>query len=324
MTRMTKVANPDSFFAGRVYIVTGGSRGLGLVLARALCAQGARVAVCARDSLEVQRAQEDLEGRGGDVYATIADVGDPAEAAAFVREVATHFGDIHGVINNAGVIQVGPYETMDDVDFETSLRTHFWAPFYMVREALPYLKRHPNVARVANISSIGGKVSAPHLLPYCVGKHALVGFTQGLRSELAQHGIVVTSVVPGLMRTGSPRQVLVKGDKAREYAWFAVADSLPLLSMDAERAARAILRSVKRGEAETILTVPAWVAVKFNGIFPELTGWFLKRMAKMLPVAPDPSDHSQTRGADIDSPVKGTRWTRLSDEAALRNNEIVH
>ena len=174
--------------AGKTFLITGGSRGLGIVLSRQLAAKGANVAICARDTREVQLAREDLAGRSGEVFAVVADVTDHAEAAGFVREAYAHFGAIHGVINNAGVIQVGPFENMVEEDFELSLRTHFWAPYYMITEALPYLRARGSDARILNISSIGGRISPPHLLPYSVGKFALAALSQGLRSEL-RYGI---------------------------------------------------------------------------------------------------------------------------------------
>src|SRR5204863_2590958 len=111
--------------------------------------------------------------------------------------------------------------------------------------------------RIVNISSIGGKVSVPHLLPYSASKFALVGLSEGLRAELAKDGIVVTTVCPGLMRTGSPRNAQFKGQHRAEYAWFTLSDSMPFFSQSAERAARQILSACRHGEAEVVLSLPA-------------------------------------------------------------------
>src|SRR6185503_4123757 len=110
--------------------------------------------------------------------------------------------------------------------------------------------------RIVNITSIGGKISVPHLLPYSASKFALVGLSEGLRAELAKDGIVVTTICPGLMRTGSPRNATFKGQHRAEYAWFSIGDSLPVTAMSADRAARQILTACKRGEAEVVLSVP--------------------------------------------------------------------
>jgi NAD(P)-dependent dehydrogenase (short-subunit alcohol dehydrogenase family) len=308
---------------GKTFLITGGSRGLGLIMARQLVADGARVAVCARDTRELKLARADLEGRGGDVFAVVADAGEEAEAVGFVREAYAHFGAIHGLINNAGVTQVGPFPNTRADDYELSLRTHFWAPFFMITETLPYLKARGSDARILNVCSIGGKLAKPHMIPYSVGKFALAALSEGLRAELAPLGIAVTSAYPGLMRTGSVRQALVKGDKPREFAWFAVAEAMPLLSMDAERAARRILLAMRRGESEITLTAPAWIAGRAHALFPEMTAWISGKIASLMPTS-DPFDASTVRGADLPTPDFPSRWARVTEKAARRNNELVH
>lgn len=92
--------------------------------------------------------------------------------------------------------------------------------------------------RIVNITSIGGKVGMPHLLPYTCAKFATVGLSEGLRAELGREGIRVTTIVPGLMRTGSHLKAMFRGQHEQEFTWFSLGASLPLVSMGAERAAR--------------------------------------------------------------------------------------
>ena len=99
------------------------------------------------------------------------------------------------LINNAGVIRVGPVEEMREEDFEQSLQTHFWGPLYTTLEVLPEMKARGR-GRIVNIASFGGKVAVPHLLPYSVGKFALVGFSDGLRAEVANTGSSSRPCVP--------------------------------------------------------------------------------------------------------------------------------
>src|SRR5205085_12580634 len=132
-----------------------------------------------------------------------------------------------------------------------------------VEAVLPNMRKRRD-GRIVNISSIGGKVSVPHLLPYCAGKFALVGYSEGLRAELSDDGIVVTTVCPWLMRTGSPRNATFNGHHKIEYAWFSIGGSLPLLTLSAECAARKILAACSRGDAEVVLDVPAWLAVRLQ------------------------------------------------------------
>ena len=120
-------------------------------------------------------------------------------------------------------------------------------------------------------------------IKFLVIQAALVGLSEGLRTELIRDGICVTTVCPGLMRTGSPQNAQFKGQQQNEYAWFNISDSLPFLSMNAQRAARQIVRACKQGSAEVILSLPAQLAVKFHGLSPKLTVSILATANQLLP-----------------------------------------
>ena len=173
-----------------------------------------------------------------------------------VAAVNNRFGHIDVLVNNAGVIQVGPIEVMTHEDFELAMQAHFWGPLNTILAVLPSMRQRRQ-GRIVNISSIGGKVSVPHLVPYSASKFALVGLSKGLRAELMKDGIEVTTVCPGLMRTGSPRNADFKGQHRFEYAWFSISDALPLLTVSAENAARQIVHACKRGQAELVISIPA-------------------------------------------------------------------
>ena len=113
----------------KVVLLTGGSRGLGLAMARELAAQGARVALCARDADELERAAEDVAHHGERPLTLSCDVADPERARAVVDHVNQRLGPIDVLINNAGVISVGPMETMTRRDYELNMDVHFWGPF---------------------------------------------------------------------------------------------------------------------------------------------------------------------------------------------------
>jgi len=317
MSRALRRAAYD--FRGKVVLLTGGSRGLGLVMARQLVEQGARLAICARDAEELGRAADDLAGHGERPLAVPCDISNAGQVQAMVQQVNGRFGPIDVLINNAGVISVGPMETMTREDYELAMAVHFWGPYNTVDAVLPQMRQRQQ-GRIVNISSIGGKVAVPHLLPYCASKFALVGFSQGLRAEVARHGIAVTTVCPGLMRTGSPRHGLFKGQNEDEYTWFKVSDSIPLLTTSAERAARRILDGCRRGEAEVVLTLPAQLAILFNQVFPEMSSGLLSLANRLLP-APGGIGTQAREGKDSESSVSS--WAAgLTDRAAERNNEI--
>ena len=303
-------------------LITGGSRGLGLILARKLAHEGARIAICARSPEELERARADLIARGADVLAVPCDVTDRAQVNELVRITQNRFGGIDVLINNAGTIQVGPMDVMRLEEYEEAMRIHFWAPLYTTLAVLPEMKRRGE-GRIVNITSIGGKISVPHLLPYSASKFALVGLSNGLRAELAKYGITVTTVIPGLMRTGSPRNAKFKGKHRAEYAWFAISDSLPVASMSADRAASQIIAAMARGDAETILSLPAVLAVKFYSLFPEATADILATVNRLMPEA-DKTDliKGSAKGKDSQSPLAPSILTVLTERAAQRNNEM--
>jgi NAD(P)-dependent dehydrogenase (short-subunit alcohol dehydrogenase family) len=305
---------------GRAVLITGGSRGLGLLMARQFVEQGARVAICARDGEELDRAAADLTRRGGDVACIPCDVTDRGQVERTVGDVERHFGRIDVLVNNAGTISVGPMEAMNLGDYEESMKTHFWGPLYATLAALPGMKRRRE-GRIVNISSIGGKVAVPHLLPYCAGKFALTGLSEGMRAELKKDNVYVTTVCPGLMRTGSPPNAFFKGQHRVEYTLFKLSDSTPLTAMNAQRAARRIVTACQRGESEVILSVQAKVAAKFHGLFPGVSSELYGVINQMLP-GPGGIGEQRVQGKDSETAVSRSFLTALTDRAAIENNEL--
>jgi NAD(P)-dependent dehydrogenase (short-subunit alcohol dehydrogenase family) len=305
---------------GKVVLITGGSRGLGLLMAREFARHGARLALTARDPDEIEQAVTELQGKGADVLGVPCDVTHRDEVNRMVGSVRHHFGRVDVLVNNAGVIEVGPMEVMTLADYEEAMRTHYWGPLYTTLAVLPEMQQRRD-GRIVNITSIGGKVSVPHLLPYCASKFALVGFSEGLRAELAKDGIRVTTVVPGLMRTGSPRNAAFKGQHRAEYAWFSISDSVPGFSMNAGRAARRVVDACRHGDAEVILSLPAQLAVRFHGVFPGLAADILGAVNRALP-GPGGIGTERALGKDSTSAVSPSLLTALTEKAARENNEL--
>jgi NAD(P)-dependent dehydrogenase (short-subunit alcohol dehydrogenase family) len=306
---------------GRVILITGGSRGLGLAIARRLVAEGARVAICARDRDTLERARQYLTERGGTVVAVAADVTDREAVTRMVHEVRERLGPVDALINNAGTIIVGPVDVMDESDFRSAMDVNFWGPLHAIMAVLPDMRRR-RAGRIVNIASIGGKISVPHLLPYSASKFALVGLSEGLRAELRGDGIEVSTICPGLMRTGSPRHAWFKGRHREEYAWFSISDSLPGMSMDVDRAAHQVVQALRWGRAERVLSVPAKLGATTSALFPGLTADLMALVDRYLPDASPPVARHPVKGKASESEWAPSRLTHLGDRAAERQNQI--
>lgn len=303
----------------KVVLITGGSRGLGLVLARQLAAEGARIAICARSVDQLGQAHVELENLGAEVISLAVDVTEPDQVEAMIQDVISHFGRIDVLINNAGIIQVAPHEALTIADYEKAMKTNFWASLYTMLSVIPHFK-FQGEGRIVNITSIGGKIAVPHLLPYTASKFALVGLSEGLQAELKKDNIHVTTVVPNLMRTGSPRNVDVKGDHEAEYAWFKAAASSSMLSQDVEVSAKSIIRSIKYGDSEAVLSFTAKAATIIQAVAPGWMGTVMRLMNALLP-SNVPDGYNTKKGYESESELSLSWLGNRSDIAAERNNE---
>jgi NAD(P)-dependent dehydrogenase (short-subunit alcohol dehydrogenase family) len=303
----------------KVVLITGGSRGLGLVLAREFGEQGAKLAICARDLSELHRARIELESHGFEVFDAVCDVTKEKDVERLIQDVHTRYGRIDVLVNNAGVIQVGPLGAQTSQDFAEAMAVHFWGPYFTTQAVLPEMKKRGE-GRIVNIASIGGKVAVPHLAPYCASKFALVGLSSAMRAELSKDNIYVTTVCPGLMRTGSHLNAFFKGQNEWEYALFSLMDATPLTSVSAESAARQIVKAARRGDAGAIISVQAQLAAKMNALFPELTAEVLGLINRILP-GTGGIGKEKAKGSESNS-LMPSFITEAIDRAAVRNNEL--
>ena len=305
--------------AGKVVVITGGSRGFGLVLARHLGALGARLVICARSADDLELARQELDSLGIDVMAMTVDVTQNEEVKAMVRDVIGTYGTIDVLINNAGVIQVGPQDLMDIEDYEVAMKTNFWAQLYAIQAVIPHFAEKGG-GRIVNITSIGGKIALPHLLPYTASKSASIGLSEGMHAELKKYNIIVTTVIPNLMRTGSPLNADIKGDYEKEYAWFKHADSNPLLSQDPDTTAKRIIQAIEYGESEVTLTLTGKVATLVKGFAPKWINFLMSIANRLLPEAVT-GDRTSVKGWAAESDLSQGPISRITDKAAARNNE---
>jgi short-subunit dehydrogenase len=312
---------------GEVAVVTGASRGLGLLLARELAGQGCPLVICARDAAELERAADELRAAGAEVTTVACDVTDEATPQLLIDTAVQRYGRLDILVSNAGVIQVGPVQAAQIGHYEMAMNTMALAPARLALTALPVMRRQGH-GRIVTIGSIGGKISVPHLLPYSTAKFAAVGFSEGLRAELGRGPVTVTTVVPGLMRTGSHLQARFTGQPSKEFTWFSLGASLPLVSMDAERAARQIIAAVRQRRAEIILTPAGQLVSRAAGIVPGLTTEILHLVQRLALPAPSGEPGAavadEAQGHEL-RPAMGKktfdRLTTLGQAAASRFNE---
>ncbi len=268
--KLARSASREFDLDGKVVLITGGSRGLGLALAKEFGRHGSRLALCARDAGDLQEACSGLEREG--IYAEpfACDITKELEIAPLVARVIERFGRIDVLVNDAGLIKVGPLQSFEHSDFEEAMDLMFWAPLNLTFSVLPHMKQQ-GAGQIVNITSVGGRVSVPHLLPYCCAKFAFVGFSTGLSTELASKGIHVLTVVPGLMRTGSYLNARFTGSTRQEFAWFGLLGNLPGFSVAAGYAASCIRQAVERQRRMCTISLPAKLLIASEAVLPETT-----------------------------------------------------
>ena len=287
-----------SFYRDKIALITGGSRGLGLEIARNICACGGKVALLARDADELGRAKNELDHFGTEVLSVECDLTEPAQIQSAVQQTLQHFRKIDILVNNAGIIEVGPLPHMQFKDFDRAMRLHFWAPFTLYSLVVQQM-RSGTGGRIINISSIGGRVAVPHMVPYSASKFALTGFSDAIRAELARDEIQVTTVTPGMMRTGSHVYATFKGDHAAEYQWFDWSSKIPFASISMERAARKIVNACAHGKPVLIMPFSARVIIAANALFPNLMANVMRMFNRTLPPQVSQSGNEVKTGAEI-------------------------
>ena len=318
-TVIAKSTAPKRFaLHGRVVLVSGGGRGLGLQVARECAKRGAKLALFSRSQIELDAAASELRAGGTTVATRVCDIRNNESVAQTIADFECELGPIDAVFNVAGVIEVGPVDALTIADYVDAIETNFLGAVRVV-EALRESMCARKSGRIVNISSLGGVIAIPHLLPYSASKFAIRGYSEGLRAELARYGVLVTAVVPGLMRTGSPPQATYAGQPEKEYAMFAPSDSLPGTSVSVQHAARRIVDACERGTAEIVISWQAKLAVTAYALAPKAVVKFLATFTRLLPDSGGSKEHRL--GSQSETPLTRSPLDTLGHIATRKDHE---
>lgn len=199
---------------GRIALVTGGSRGIGLHVSWGLAAAGARVAICARSAEDAKRVAAEIDAAGGEAHAVVADLSDTEQVAGVVQDVVDRFGGVDVLVNNAGAApQFGPVSSMSERAFTRTFGLNLQAPLHLVAAALE--AGMGAGGSIVNVVSTGGIIGQPGMGTYGASKAAMIHATRTLARELGPQGIRVNAVAPGVIRTDFSR-LIVETPQLRE------------------------------------------------------------------------------------------------------------
>jgi NAD(P)-dependent dehydrogenase (short-subunit alcohol dehydrogenase family) len=325
-------ATPSTPQAARTAVVMGASRGLGLLVSEELLQRGFTVYGCARDEDELEGAARILAAAvpGGRFVPRICDVRYHDEVTAVVEEVVDDHGGLDVAIHVAGVIQVGHADKVTLGHYHEAVDTMLFGPVHLALASVPHM-RDAGHGRIGIVSSVGGLVAVPRLVPYSVAKFGAVGLAEGLYAELSGTGVTVTTVTPGLMRTGGHTHARFVDDAVSDYAWFAPLASVPGLSISAERAARRIVSGVLSGSPTVELTPLTIIGRRVHGLAPATTTRAMGLVSRLLPGPSGRAADPMTEAAPaVDGSTARERLSSrvvdglsvLGDRAARRTNEL--
>ena len=281
---------------GKIVVVVGGSRGLGLEIARQFGLGGAHLVLAARHEDELREAlgrlhQEGAIPNGTTAHTVVADISKPEDCERIIAGATERYGRVDVLVNCAAVMQVAPMADQTREAFDQAMAINFFGALHTIQAVLPQMLARGS-GHIVNIASIGGKIAVPHMLPYVASKFALVGFSEGLHAELRHQGVRVTTVCPGLMRTGAHVQVQFAGDAEKEYRWFAFGATVPGVSISSRAAARKIFAATVAGKAEITITPQAWLGARATGMAPNASQVFAAAINKL--VLPEANGSKQT------------------------------
>ena len=187
-------------FSEQRVVVTGGGRGIGAAVARALTAEGTSVVVAARSAEEIEAVARELRESGRRAMAVACDVTDPAAVEELRRRCEEQLGGVDVLVNNAGIASSAPLKSITLEQWNRIFAVNVTGTFLCTQAFLPGMVER-GWGRIVNVASVAGKMGAAYISAYAASKHAVVGFTRSVAAEVAAQGVTVNAVCPGFVAT---------------------------------------------------------------------------------------------------------------------------
>ena len=255
----------------KVIVITGASKGIGAELARQLAAKGAKLVLAARNSTELEAVAEDCKRAGASVITVKADVAVERDCQAIMSGAALAFGGIDVLVNNAGATMWARFEDIEDLSIlERIMQVNYMGAVYCTKHALPYLRAARGV--LVGVSSLAGRTGVPTRTGYSASKHAMTGFFDSLRIELADSGVAVTMIYPGFVATGIRENATGPDGKPIQVSPVKEGEV-----MGVEVCARRIVRAIERREREVVMTARGKIGLWLKLLAPSLVDRIARR-----------------------------------------------
>jgi short-subunit dehydrogenase len=254
-----------------VVVITGGSKGIGAELARQLARKGAKLVLAARNEKELESVANQCRDLGGSVVSVKADVAIERDCQAIVAGAVLAFGRLDTLVNNAGASMWANFEDIEDMSIlERLMQVNYMGSVYCTRHALPYLKE--TGGRIVGVASLAGMVGVPTRTGYAASKHAMRGFFDSLRIELADSGVTVTMIYPGFVATGIRENAT--GPEGKPILVSPVKESEV---MSVEDCAARIVKAIERREREVVMTARGKIGLWLKLLAPSLIDRLARR-----------------------------------------------
>ena len=254
-----------------VVVITGASKGIGAELALQLAERGALLALAARNVAELEAVAEKCRAKGGKVIAVRCDVALEKDCQNLMTSTALAFGRIDTLVNNAGATMWARFDEIEDVEvLQRIMQVNYMGSVHCTRHALPYLRRSKGV--LVGISSLAGRTGVPTRTGYSASKHAMTGFFDSLRIELADSGVTVTMIYHGFVSTGIRENAT--GPDGNPIQVSPVKEGEV---MGVEECVQRIVRAIERRERDVVMTARGKIGLWLKLLAPSLVDRIARR-----------------------------------------------